>query len=143
MRPTAIRSLWVVFMLAAPAIGLPSPPAWAADNAAAVACAAPPTAAQSGCLEKRASAADARLNEVYRRAVSVADKSDNGDGAAWKAELKRAQQAWIAFRDADCGALIGYEWGHGTGMGAATEGCILDKTEQRTRELTQRYIERQ
>ena len=39
------------------------------------------------------------------------------------------------------GALIGYEWGHGTGMGAATEACILDKTTQRSSELKRRYID--
>jgi uncharacterized protein YecT (DUF1311 family) len=109
----------------------------------AKACMELPTAAQSGCLEKLANAADAKLNETYRRAVSVIEKSDSRDAAGWKSELKKAQLAWIAFRDTDCGALIGYEWNKGTGMGAATEACILEKTEQRTRDLMQRYIERQ
>lgn len=109
--------------------------AFAQQSAAEKACMALPTAAQSGCLEKLANAADARLNETYRRAMMVIEKSDSRDAAAWKSELKKAQQAWIAFRDADCGALIGYEWGNGTGMGAATESCILEKTEQRTRDL--------
>ena len=59
-----------------------------------------------------------------------------------EAELKKAQQAWIVFRDADCGALTAHEWGHGTGMGAATESCLLEKTIQRTGDLEHRYIDR-
>jgi uncharacterized protein YecT (DUF1311 family) len=117
-------------------------PCYAQQSSAESDCMALPAAAQSGCLEKLANAADAKLNEVYRRAISGIEKSDVTNIAAWKAELKKAQQAWIVFRDMDCGALAAYEWGHGAGMGSATESCILDKTEQRTRELVSRYIER-
>jgi uncharacterized protein YecT (DUF1311 family) len=115
-------------------------PAYAQGSAAA--CDALPPPAQSGCLEKLFDAADAKLNQVYQRAVAVIEKSDSDHVAAWKAELKRSEQAWIAFRDTDCSALVGYEWGHGTGMGAATQSCLLEKTEQRTRELVARYIDR-
>jgi uncharacterized protein YecT (DUF1311 family) len=118
-------------------------PSHAREATAAAACTAlSAPAAQSGCLEKLATAADARLNETYRRAVTMIDKSGSDNVDEWKAELKAAQQAWIAFRDADCGALVGYEWGHGTGMGSATESCLLQKTEQRTRDLMGRYINR-
>jgi len=117
-------------------------PAGAGEPRTAAGCSALAAAAQSGCLEKLVKAADAKLNEVYQRAISVIDKSDSADVAAWRAEFKKAEQAWIAFRHTDCGALVGYEWGHGTGMGAATESCLLEKTEQRTRELMARYIDR-
>jgi uncharacterized protein YecT (DUF1311 family) len=116
-------------------------PAYAQDSSIA-ACEALAPPAQSGCLEKLLDAADAKLNDVYRRAMTAIDKSDSDKIAAWKAELKKSEQAWIAFRDADCGALVGYEWGHGTGMGSATQSCLLEKTEQRTRELVARYIDR-
>jgi uncharacterized protein YecT (DUF1311 family) len=116
-------------------------PAYAHDSSVA-ACEALAPPAQSGCLEKLVDAADARLNDVYRRAMTAIEKSDSDKIAAWKAELKSAEQAWIAFRDADCGALVAYEWGYGTGMGAATESCLLEKTQQRTRELVARYIDR-
>jgi uncharacterized protein YecT (DUF1311 family) len=115
-------------------------PAHAQGSAAG--CDALPPPAQSGCLEKLFDAADAKLNQVYQRAVAVIEKSDSDHVAAWKAELKKSEQAWIAFRDTDCGALVGYEWGHGTGMGSATQSCLLEKTEQRTRELVARYIDR-
>ena len=118
-------------------------PSNARESAAAAACIAKlAPAAQSGCLEKLATAADARLNDAYRRAVTMIDKSGGDNVAKWKAELKTAQQAWISFRDADCGALVGYEWGHGTGMGSAMESCLLQKTEQRTRDLMDRYVHR-
>jgi len=113
-----------------------------AQNASVAACEALAPPAQSGCLEKLLDAADAKLNDVYRRAMTAIDRSDSDKIAAWKAELKKSEQAWIAFRDADCGALVGYEWGHGTGMGSATQSCLFEKTEQRTRELVARYIDR-
>jgi uncharacterized protein YecT (DUF1311 family) len=118
-------------------------PVCAEEPRTAAGCSALAAAAQSGCLEKLVKAADAKLNEVYQRAIAVIEKSDGADVAAWKAELKKAEQAWITFRHTDCGALVGYEWGHGTGMSAATESCLLEKTEQRTRELFARYIDRQ
>ena len=83
-------------------------PCYAQQSSAESDCMALPAAAQSGCLEKLANAADAKLNEVYRRAISGIEKSDVTNIAAWKAELKKAQQAWIVFRDMDCGALAAY-----------------------------------
>lgn len=130
-RMSTVWSVFVLLVLSAPTAAQ-EPDATAACNKLA-------TIAQSGCLEKLANAADAKLNEVYRRAVKTIDSSDPEHGAAWKAELKKAQQAWIAFRDADCDALTAYEWSDGTGMGAATENCILEKTEARSRELASRY----
>jgi uncharacterized protein YecT (DUF1311 family) len=130
----SMSAAWSVFALLAL-----SAPGAAQESGAAAACDKLATIAQSGCLEKLANAADAKLNEVYRRAVKTIESSDPDHAAAWKAELKKAQQAWIAFRDADCGALTAYEWSHGTGMGAATEHCILEKTEARTRDLASRY----
>jgi uncharacterized protein YecT (DUF1311 family) len=116
-------------------------PAYAQETGAAAACDALLSPyAQSACLEKLADAADAKMNEVYRHAFLTIGKSDHNNIAEWKTALKSAQQTWIAFRDADCGPLAGYEWNHGTGMGAATERCLLEKTTQRTQELVQRYI---
>jgi uncharacterized protein YecT (DUF1311 family) len=133
--PAALSVVWTILAVL---LALSSPSS-AQEPAATAACDNLATNAQSGCLEKLANAADAKLNEVYRRAIRTIESSDPDHASEWKAELKKAQQAWIAFRDADCGALTAYEWSHGTGMGAATEHCILDKTEARIRELTSRY----
>jgi uncharacterized protein YecT (DUF1311 family) len=123
-------------------VAFAAPASAAEEPRTAAGCSALAGAAQSGCLEKLVKAADTKLNEVYQRAITVIEKSDSADVAAWKAEFKKAELAWIAFRHTDCGALVGYEWGHGTGMSAATESCLLEKTEQRTRELIGRYIDR-
>lgn len=130
----------VVGWLMAACLAFAAPAYAQGSDAAACDALAPP--AQSGCLEKLVNAADAKLNQVYQRAVAVIEKSDSDHVAAWKAELKKSEQAWIAFRDTDCGALVGYDWGHGTGMGSATQSCLLEKTEQRVRELSARYGDR-
>lgn len=103
------------------------------------------TYAQSECLDKALKAADGELNSTYRKAQTVIDKSDlmNADQRRnWKQALQKAQRAWVAFRDADCGEPVGYEWFQGTGMGPATLACNLEKTKIRTQELTDRYINR-
>ncbi len=135
MKLPALSVVWTILVVL---LALSSPSS-AQESAAAAACDNLATNAQSGCLEKLANAVDTKLNEVYRRAIKTIESSDPDHASEWKAELKKAQQAWIAFRDADCGALTAYEWSHGTGMGAATEHCILEKTEARTRELASRY----
>src|SRR5689334_18526144 len=74
--------------------------------------ASPPTAcdslqsppAQSACLESALGRADAALNQAYRRALDHIEAAAGPDRAAWRAALLAAQHAWIAFRDADCGA---------------------------------------
>jgi uncharacterized protein YecT (DUF1311 family) len=128
---------WVALL----ALVASSVPAHAQETGAAAACdALLAPSAQTACFQKLADAADAKLNEVYRHAVQTISKSGSNNAAAWKSALKSAQQTWIAFRDADCGPLTGYEWGHGTGMGSATESCLLEKTTRRTHDLVQRYI---
>jgi uncharacterized protein YecT (DUF1311 family) len=100
---------------------------------------------QSACLEAALRRADAALNEAYRRAQAAIDAdgmAGAADRAAWKRALQAAQRAWIAFRDADCGEVVGYEWHQGSGSGPATLACRLDKTERRARELTERYTQR-
>jgi uncharacterized protein YecT (DUF1311 family) len=89
------------------------------------------------------SAADGTLNRVYQRALAAiaADPQTPADQkVVWRDNLTRAQRAWIAFRDADClFDLIGAEWHDGSGTTAAQQACVLDKTRQRAKELTDRY----
>ncbi|QFU15587.1 lysozyme inhibitor LprI family protein [Microvirga thermotolerans] len=103
------------------------------------------TYAQSACLDKALKAADGELNAVYKKALELIDKDDMMSAEQhrnWKQALQKAQRAWVAFRDADCGEPVGYEWSQGTGMGPATLACLLQKTRIRTAELRQRYLER-
>lgn len=62
------------------------------------------SAAAWDCVAKSIEAADAELNRVYQEILESVDP-------AWPlaepyiAELKAAQRAWIAFRDADCSRI--------------------------------------
>lgn len=94
------------------------------------------------CAEQDFNAADAKLNDAYAHALHYIDAVDTMPAEQrrqWAAELKEAQRRWIAFRDQDCGEVVGYEWFGGTGMTAAMFACKLQKTETRTQELVDRY----
>lgn len=96
----------------------------------------------SQCFERELQRADAELNRAYQVALKGA-RDDSALPASlkgrWEATLREAQRKWVAFRDADCKELIGYEWYGGTGMGSAVLSCMADKTKARTKELLARY----
>jgi uncharacterized protein YecT (DUF1311 family) len=57
------------------------------------------------CAEQDWQAADALLNDAYAQALSVMQESDAGyapEGATEEARLRKAQRAWLAYRDAAC-----------------------------------------
>jgi uncharacterized protein YecT (DUF1311 family) len=94
------------------------------------------------CGEQEYLKADAELNRVYKAILDGIDSqaADSGtDAGAWKDALKAAQRAWVDFKEKDCGDLIGYEWGGGTGAGPAAYGCLIQKTKMRVQELKDRY----
>lgn len=97
------------------------------------------------CAEIGLKRADGELNVVWRQALGVIEQTSEMDAATrakWTAALRDSQRAWIAFRDADCGEPIGYEWFGGTGMSLATTTCLEEKTKARTADLRQRYLAR-
>jgi uncharacterized protein YecT (DUF1311 family) len=130
--------LLLLALAATPAL----PPAARAQGGAAAQCAEQgSTYEQSACLERALRAADRELNDVYRQVLATIDADRDVDAArrsAWRASMVRAQRAWIAFRDADCGELTGHEWHGGTGTGPATLACLLDRTAQRSQDLRRR-----
>ena len=90
------------------------------------------------CSEQALIAADKKLNETYKQVLAHIAKSEElakGNREKWANALRLAQRHWVAFRDQDCGEVIGYAWGGGTGMTGAMLGCKLAKTEIRTKEL--------
>jgi uncharacterized protein YecT (DUF1311 family) len=90
------------------------------------------------CSLREFEAADAKLNEAYRRALASIRESRGDkpyDKTSWETALRASQKAWLAFRDADCNGLVPMSWGGGTGTTSAVLGCKTTKTEQRTREL--------
>ncbi|NDW07578.1 lysozyme inhibitor LprI family protein [Jiella pacifica] len=64
----------------------------------------------NGCYDREAEAWDKVLNENYQAAMKDASSYDaeakeNGGDPQAAAGLKKAQRAWIAFRDAECDRL--------------------------------------
>ncbi len=92
-----------------------------------------------GCMRKAASTLDmidcagrendrwdARLNRAYQARMSSFNDRQRG-------ALKRAQKAWLLFRDADCAAYEDDDWGSISKIDASQ--CVLRRTVERTIEL--------
>ncbi len=72
--------------------------------------------------------------EVQGRALNAAYRALTSDmNARQKANLVKAQRAWIAFRDADCQARYDPDWGTISTINANM--CMLRRTVERTIEL--------
>ena len=83
------------------------------------------------CLAKELKKADAELNGVYR---STMKKLEGADAAL----LRKAQRAWLVYRDAQCEADRALLDG-GTGGPAAFMSCKLELTRKRTAEIQNTY----
>lgn len=83
------------------------------------------------CLAKELKKADAELNSVYHSFVKRLEPDD-------AILLRKAQRAWLGYRDAQCQAEHAL-WGGGTGGPAALMNCKLELTRQRTTEIQNTY----
>lgn len=79
------------------------------------------------CLQGEYQKADKELNAVYGQTMAKLD-------AEGKEALKKAQRAWIQFRDADA-AFCADRFRGGTYAGAASLECLRDLTNQRVKDL--------
>jgi uncharacterized protein YecT (DUF1311 family) len=80
------------------------------------------------CSQKTLAQADADLNKTYRQLIA---KMGNKQ---WETKLRRAQQAWIKYRDANCD----YESEFSGGGSATTfeyNFCLAEMTKTRAKEL--------
>jgi uncharacterized protein YecT (DUF1311 family) len=96
------------------------------------------------CADKDLAAADEKLNAVYKKVLAQIDESGLEkpyDRASWEAAMRASQRAWVAFRDADCKGVVPMEWSGGSGTSAAVLGCMSQKTIERTKELSERYLQ--
>lgn len=94
------------------------------------------------CLARVLRRDDAALNRAFQAALASIDQETHltpTQRGEWKDALRRAQRAWIAFRDVDCGEMIGWEWYGGTGRSSAELTCQIERTRARTRDFTERY----
>jgi len=77
----------------------------------------------SACAAEQYQAADKKLNQTYQAAIKRA-------AAPQRDLLKKAQQAWIALRDADC-KLMGSGTEGGTIQPMIINQCLTEKTAER------------
>jgi uncharacterized protein YecT (DUF1311 family) len=86
------------------------------------------------CWGKKYKAADAKLNEVYRRLVSMLDEEQ-------KSQLKEAQTAWLKYRDTHC-EFVADEYKGGSMRPMIYAICLEEVTRNRTSELRGQIKER-
>ena len=80
------------------------------------------------CSSKKLAEADANLNKTYRELIGkLGDKK-------WELNLRSAQQAWIKYRDANCG-FVSELSGGGSSSTFEYNFCLADMTTARTKEL--------
>lgn len=75
---------------------------------------------------------DDRLNDLYKKLMQKEDK-------VGQAKLKKAQRAWIAYRDAEC-EYSADEMRGGTYEKVIMMGCLVSETTKRADELKD-YVE--
>ena len=96
----------------------------------------------NACAEKELDAADAALNEVYKKVLTFVAKSDGEkpyDAKSWEDALRASQRAWVAYRDAQCKGLVPMTWTGGTGATAEVLSFMSGLTKTRSKELGELY----
>ncbi|OHV81358.1 lysozyme inhibitor LprI family protein [Ensifer sp. LCM 4579] len=92
------------------------------------------------CAHRDYEAADMELNSIYRQAIAAMQETDKELGDINAAHvgavgaLKKAQRAWIGYRDGQC-ELAGFEARGGSMEPMLVSGCLADLTRKRTAEL--------
>jgi uncharacterized protein YecT (DUF1311 family) len=116
-------------------------PSAAAD--APVDCASPRSTPEFNlCAEGDFQKADGKLNAAFKKAldfIKTVDSEKPYDAASWEKALRASQNAWLAFRDADCKGLVPMSWSGGSGTTVGVLQCMTAKTNDRTKELITIY----
>jgi uncharacterized protein YecT (DUF1311 family) len=98
-------------------------------------CANPLTQSEMNqCAGKAYREADARLNEAYRKLVSMLDEAEI-------AQLKEAQTAWLKYRDTNC-MFVADQYKGGSIHPLIQSTCLKEVTNRRTVELKAQIKER-
>ena len=96
----------------------------------------------AACAAEDLKTADAELHATYKSslaAIGQVKHLNTNQRRDWERALREAQRHWLAFRDKDCGEVVGWEWFQGTGMATAGLACKAQKTRARIEELKGRY----
>ena len=99
-------------------------------------CAGSTTRDVEQCLATGFARADAELNRYYAAAVARLTREQD---TTTLAKLRASERAWIAYRDAECDAVLN-SWKGGTVRGAMTLGCRTRITEARTLEVWENWL---
>ena len=86
------------------------------------------------CFAKELKKAEAEVNKIYQLTIKKLQPED-------VALLRKAQRAWLAYRDAQCEAEHAL-CGGGTGGPAAWMSCKVELTHQRVAEIQSTYENR-
>lgn len=92
------------------------------------------TVEEMQCLSAAQATADAKLAS-YLAAAKKRIAADN----TIKLNLDKAQNAWQAYRAAQCGDVYSF-WGQGSYRNRASAQCALDLTGQRTLDIWSAYL---
>ena len=87
------------------------------------------------CAGKAYHAADATMNQIYRKLASMLDEAE-------QVQLKEAQLAWLKYRDANC-EFVADEYKGGSIRPLIQATCLADMTRKRTTELKTQIKERE
>jgi uncharacterized protein YecT (DUF1311 family) len=94
----------------------------------------------NSCAAMEWSEADDELNAVYKKALKSQEKLDRDNGEISKdyvgavAALKKAQRAWIDYRDGHCDG-VSFQVAGGSMQPQVINGCATQLTKARTKEL--------
>ncbi|MGI9395020.1 MAG: lysozyme inhibitor LprI family protein [Boseongicola sp.] len=100
------------------------------------------TLGMSSCLAAEGLVWDQFLNAEYKVTMDWSKAADEDEAESFPdyanraKNLRAAQRAWIAFRDAEC-ALEYAQWGSGSMRTIAAADCLMQMTAERSIELLQ------
>lgn len=86
------------------------------------------------CVSADLALEDKRLNAIYRDLIALLKTRDKEQDRTNEESLRRAQRAWVAFRDADC-EFAGKAMEGGTFEVVLQLQCILKHTSARNQQL--------
>ncbi len=88
---------------------------------------------QGECAQQKFSAADKRLNDLYKQLMAALPPDSNDSFA--KSSLVKAQKAWVKFKEANCDFYGEANGGVQMWKSTYTVFCWADVTEKRANEL--------
>ena len=86
------------------------------------------------CADLAFQAVDGELNDAYADAVAFARDLDSSGAGGVEDRLRKAQRAWVPFRDAACEAEA-FLFDGGTMQPMIYSGCLARLTDQRRADL--------